>query len=334
MSSGNPAAVTESPAVPASEGGREGSFSFVPGLDGLRAIAVLGVMLFHGGAPLIGGGFMGVNVFFVLSGFLITSLLLGEWTRRLTIRLGQFWTRRARRLLPALLLLLVWVAIYAKVFATPGEFADLRLDSLSTLFYVANWHFIFGGSSYFAQTAQPSPLFHMWSLAIEEQFYIVWPPVALVMLRLGRRLRPARRLWPIFATAVIGAIASAVDMRVSYFGHASVTRLYEGTDTRCQDILVGASLAIGMAIWAQHRAPVTDPVGRRPSSVSKPRFGAPITPISAWEITSPVARVGLQVLGWSALVAFLYLWTRVTTSVPLLFEGGYLLFAVAVATVI
>ena len=224
-------------------------------------------MLFHGGAPLVGGGFLGVNMFFVLSGFLITSLLIGEWTKRLTIRLGQFWTRRARRLLPALLLMLVGVAIYAKVFATPGEFADLRLDSLSTLFYVANWHFIFGGSSYFAQTAQPSPLEHMWSLSIEEQFYIVWPPVALVMLRLGRRLRPSRRLWPIFATAVVGAIASAVDMRLSYFGHASVTRLYEGTDTRCQDILVGASLAIGMAIWAQHRPPLAERAGRRPRAV-------------------------------------------------------------------
>ena len=172
--------------------GRPISFGYVPALDGLRAIAVLGVMLYHGGAPLVGGGFLGVNMFFVLSGFLITSLLLGEWTKRMTIRLGQFWARRARRLLPALLVMLVGVAIYAKVFATPGEFADLRLDSLSTLFYVANWHFIFGGSSYFDQTAQPSPLEHMWSLSIEEQFYIVWPPVALFMLRLGRRLRPSQ----------------------------------------------------------------------------------------------------------------------------------------------
>ncbi len=332
MSSGHPAAETQSPAVP--EGGRPISFSFVPGLDGLRAIAVLGVMLFHGGAPLVGGGFLGVNMFFVLSGFLITSLLIGEWTKRLTIRLGQFWTRRARRLLPALLLVLVGVALYAKVFATPGEFADLRLDSLSTLFYVANWHFIFGGSSYFAQTAQPSPLEHMWSLSIEEQFYIVWPPVALFMLHLGSKLRPARRLWPIFATAVAGAIASAVDMRVSYFGHAAVTRLYEGTDTRCQDILVGASLAIGMAIWARHRPPLGERAARRQRPVPTPWFGVPITPITAWEIASPSVRFGLQVLGWSALAACLALWTQVTTSVPVLFEGGYLLFAVAVAMVI
>ncbi len=146
---------------------------------------------------------------------------------------------------------------------------------------MANWHFIFSGSSYFVQTSQPSPLEHMWSLSIEEQFYIVWPPVALLMLRLGRRLRPSRRLWPIFATAVVGALASAADMRFSFFDHATVTRLYEGTDTRCQDIFVGASLAIGMAIWAQHRrardravptAPELRPDAavRRPTSPSSP----------------------------------------------------------------
>ena len=142
--------------------------------------------------------------------------------------------------------MLVGVAIYAKVFAAPGEFADLRLDSLSTLFYVANWHFIFGGSNYFDLTAQPSPLAHMWSLSIEEQFYIVWPPVVLVMLRLGRKLRPV-------PPAVAGARPwrwSAPSPRpstcgCSYHGGASVMRLYEGTDTRCQDILVGAALAIG-----------------------------------------------------------------------------------------
>ena len=333
MSTGITVAETESPVVTAPAKGREIQFGYVPALDGLRAVAVLGVMLYHGGAPLVGGGFMGVNIFFVLSGFLITSLLLGEWTKRLTIHLGQFWTRRARRLLPALLVMLVGVAIYAKVFATPGEFADLRLDSLSTLFYVANWHFIFGGSSYFAQTAQPSPLEHMWSLSIEEQFYIVWPPLALVMLRLGRRLRPSRRLWPIFATAVVGALASALDMRLSYFAHASVTRLYEGTDTRCQDILVGASLAIGMAMWAQHRAPLSEPAGRR-RAAPKPWFGGAITPIRAWEIPSPPVRACLQILGWSALAGCLFLWSRVSTSVPALFKGGYFLFALGVALVI
>jgi len=181
--------------------GRTIVFGFVPALDGLRAIAVLGVLLYHGGAPLVSGGFLGVNVFFVLSGFLITTLLLGEWGEHLTLRLGAFWARRARRLLPALLLMLLGVAVLAKVFV-PGEFATLRLDSLSTLFYVANWHFIIGGADYFTSTAQPSPLGHMWSLAIEEQFYIVWPPVLLLLLHVGRRLRSSRRLWPALGVAL------------------------------------------------------------------------------------------------------------------------------------
>src|SRR3974390_641174 len=193
--------------------GRAIRFSFVPALDGIRAIAVFGVMLFHGGAPGVGGGYMGGNVFFVLSGFLLTSLLLGEGATRLTIRLGQFWARRARRLLPALLVMLVGVALYAKFFASPGQFSNLRLDPLSSLFYVANWHFIVSGSDYFNLTAQPSPLTHMWSLAIEEQFYIVWPPVVLALLHFGKRLRPSRRLWPVLGVAIAGALASALVMR-------------------------------------------------------------------------------------------------------------------------
>ncbi len=298
--------------------GRPITFGFVPALDGLRAMAVLGVMLYHGGA--LSGGFLTIDVFFVLSGFLITSLLLGEWATRLTIRLGQFWSRRARRLLPALLVMLVGVAIYAKVFANPGEFANLRLDSLSTLFYVSNWHFIVGSSNYFVVTAQTSPLAHMWSLSIEEQFYIVWPPVVLLMLHLGRRLRPSRRLWPVMATAVVGALASALEMRFAFRGGASIMRIYEGTDTRSQDILVGAALAIGMAMWAQHRREPTEPT-RAAHSASQPRRAHPsagtagavpppsmrrdyrrrgpgIKPITAWEIDSLPVRLVLQIVGW------------------------------------
>ena len=248
------------PTTPPAPLGRKIVFGYVPALDGIRAVAVLGVMLYHGGAPLSAGGFLGVNMFFVLSGFLITSLLLGEWARRLTIRLGQFWARRARRLLPALLLLLAAVAVYTRFVATPGEFASLRLDSFATLFYVANWHFIVGGSTYFAQSAQPSPLSHMWSLSIEEQFYIVWPPVVLGLLHVGRRLRPSRQLWPVLAAALAGALASAAAMRWDYVHHASVTRMYEGTDTRCQDILVGAVLAIALTMWAHHRRALPQPV--------------------------------------------------------------------------
>jgi peptidoglycan/LPS O-acetylase OafA/YrhL len=351
--------VIESVAVPSrplAPRGRTITFGFVPALDGIRAVAVLGVLLYHGGAPLSTGGFLGVNMFFVLSGFLITSLLLGEWTRRLTIRLGQFWARRARRLLPALLVVLVGVAAYAHFFATPGEFASLRLDSLSTLFYVANWHVIVGGSSYFAQAAQPSPLSHMWSLAIEEQFYIVWPPVVLTLLHLGRRLRPSRQLWPVLAVAIFGVVASATDMRWSYLHHAQVTRLYEGTDTRCQDILVGAVLAVGLTMWARHRRVLPKPVpdladlelGRIHPSAGTVGLGAPPDrrrdpqrkrgpsgqPIAAWELSSTTARWAAQVFGWAALVGLVLLWVRLNGPSGFLFGGGELAVAVASAVLI
>ncbi len=358
MSSGALATTLTDGSVSSGRGrGRPVTFGFVPALDGLRAMAVLGVMLYHGGAPFAGGGYLAIDVFFVLSGFLITSLLLGEWGSRLSIGLGQFWARRARRLLPALLVMLVGVAIYAKVFATPGEFANLRLDSLSTLFYVSNWHFIFSGSDYFNLTAQPSPLQHMWSLSIEEQFYIVWPPLVLVLLRLGRRLRPSRRLWPILVVAVSGAIASAVDMRLSFQGGASITRLYEGTDTRCQDILIGAALAIAMAMWAERRPSVPEaPVGTatvvgmershpaagttgmvppRPHRRDRHRRRGPsLRPIPAWEVDSFRGRLGLQAVGWAACLAALYLCVHLSGWSPFLFEGGYFLFALGVALVI
>ena len=125
--------------------------SYLPGLDGVRAFAVVAVMLFHGGVPHVGGGFMGVDAFFVLSGFLITSLLIGEWRQTLTIKLGAFWARRARRLLPALLLMMLFVAFFAAVIVPKGTYAALRLDALSTLLYVSNWHFILVNSNYFAQ---------------------------------------------------------------------------------------------------------------------------------------------------------------------------------------
>ena len=348
---------TEPEPASAAPRGRPISFGFVPALDGMRAIAVFGVMLYHGGAPGVGGGFLGVNVFFVLSGFLITSLLLGEWTTRLTIRLGEFWARRARRLLPALLVLLVGVAIYAKVFASPGQFPNLRLDTLSSLFYVANWHLIFAGSSYFDQTVT-SPLAHMWSLAIEEQFYIVWPPVVLVLLRLGAKLRPSRQLWPVLAVAIAGALGSALWMRFLFLHGASVTRLYEGTDTRSQDILVGAVLATALAMWARARRalpaqPVPDgrSVGRfdrvhpavGTAGVVTPRphrrdlhrrRGPSLKPITAWEIASPAMRGFLQLVGFAALASGAYLWSRLTGPSSWLFEGGFFAFAILVALVI
>ncbi|HUO48636.1 MAG TPA: acyltransferase, partial [Acidimicrobiales bacterium] len=163
--------------------------SYLPALDGVRAAAVLAVMMFHGGIPFMDGGFMGVDAFFVLSGVLITSLLIGEWRQSLTIKLGAFWARRARRLLPALLLMLIFVAFFSAVIVPKGTYPGLRLDALATLLYVSNWHFILSNSSYFNEAAASSPLLHTWSLAVEEQFYVVWPLVVLGVLRFWRSLR-------------------------------------------------------------------------------------------------------------------------------------------------
>ena len=157
----------------------------VPGLDGLRGLAVIGVLLFHSN-QLLRGGYLGVDLFFVLSGFLITSILIEEHKRAGTINLKAFWIRRARRLLPALLALMPTVALYARTLAKPSELPSLRGDALATLAYVANWRAIFVKRSYWEMFAAPSPLEHTWSLAIEEQFYVVWPLVVVGLLLWGR----------------------------------------------------------------------------------------------------------------------------------------------------
>ena len=140
---------------------------------------MLAVIAYHTPYVWAKGGFLGVDTFFVLSGFLITTLLVLEWQRAQSIALVAFWGRRVRRLLPALLLVIVFVAIYGWVAIPPYELTKLRLDGLSGLFYVANWRFIVSGQSYFDLMSAPSPIRHLWSLAIEEQFYLVWPLVVL-----------------------------------------------------------------------------------------------------------------------------------------------------------
>ncbi|HMD46366.1 MAG TPA: acyltransferase family protein [Acidimicrobiales bacterium] len=293
------------------------NLSYIPGLDGARAFAVLGVMAFHGGVSFMSAGFLGVDAFFVLSGFLITSLLIAEWQRIATIRLGTFWARRARRLLPALLLVLLAVAAYAAFVVPRGTYPGLRLDSLSTLFYVANWHFILTGSDYFNQTGLPSPLTHTWSLAIEEQFYLVWPIVVLVVLRLTRTLRP------LLAVAAGGAVASAVWMAVLYPAGGNLTRLYYGTDTHAQCLLVGATMAIGLAMLAQRR--------RAGGWVAS---GPVVGGDPAWAAGTSSGRAALIALGLAGFGASAYLWTHLDGSSPFLYQGGFLVVALATAAVL
>jgi peptidoglycan/LPS O-acetylase OafA/YrhL/lysophospholipase L1-like esterase len=213
------------------------------GLDGLRGVAVLAVMLYHGGVSWMQGGFFGVDLFFVLSGFLITSLLLEEQRRAGSIGLGGFWSRRIRRLLPALLLLIAGVAVYAWLVSTPEARPGVRNDVFATLGYVANWHFIAEQTNYFAQAASPSPLAHTWSLAIEEQFYLVWP---LLVLLLGRG---RGRLVRVGLLALAGWAASATAMALLFHPGANPSREYYGTDTRSQVLMAGALTAVLVAAF-------------------------------------------------------------------------------------
>ncbi len=165
----------------------------IRGLDGIRALSVLAIIAFHTGLNSVPGGFYGVDSFFVLSGFLITSLLVREWGGSGTIRLRRFWAGRARRLLPALFLLIAVIGIVLAVVPTVLATPHVLGDAFSTMFYVSNWYSIHTGVTYFSLSTQPSPLLHTWSLAIEEQFYLVWPLVVLGVLTIGTKGRTSRR---------------------------------------------------------------------------------------------------------------------------------------------
>jgi peptidoglycan/LPS O-acetylase OafA/YrhL len=205
----------------------------------VRGIAVAVVLLFHGGFAWAKGGYLGVSTFFTLSGFLITGILVSEWSASGGIVLSRFWARRFRRLLPALLVAVGVVCVYAKVLAPADQLANIRADGLAALGYVANWRFIVSGQSYAALFAAPSPLLHVWSLAIEEQFYVVYPLLVFGVLVLGRGRRSV--LAGVLATL---AVASVVTSFVLGSDH---TRTYYGTDTRAVELLLGALLAIWVA---------------------------------------------------------------------------------------
>ncbi|HSJ22537.1 MAG TPA: acyltransferase, partial [Nocardioidaceae bacterium] len=209
-----------------------------PALDGVRALAVFGVLVFHFGAGWLPGGFIGVDVFFALSGFLITSLLIREYRQTGRVDLWAFWGRRARRLLPALLLLLGVLAGWAAWVASPMTAASLRGDAMAALLYVANWRFVTTEAAYTATTDQ-SVLLHTWSLGVEEQWYLLLPLLLLGMLRWAGR--PLRGLgWALAVTWV----ASACLMTMLWSSGAGFERVYYGTDTRLFTLVSGALLAL------------------------------------------------------------------------------------------
>jgi peptidoglycan/LPS O-acetylase OafA/YrhL len=228
-------------------------YPYRPALDGVRAFAVAAVVLFHAGVPGIPGGFLGVDAFFVLSGFLITSLLLAERDRAGRISLSGFWGRRARRLLPALLVVLIAVVVVGQFLLPAVDLRLLRGDGLSALVYVANWRMIYrGGADYFAQTSDPSPLQHTWSLGIEEQFYLFWPLIVVgAMTWLANRGSDTRRARIVLLLLTLAGIIASAGAAARLFNPASVNRAYFGTDSRGQELLIGCALALLLSLVGQ-----------------------------------------------------------------------------------
>ena len=282
-------------------GRRAGEMGYLPGLDGIRALAVLGVLLYHGDLTWMRGGFLGVDVFFVLSGFLITTLIVEEYSRSGRIDFKRFYLARARRLLPALLLMLVIVGMLA-AFIYRDSAATFRADAIASLFYVTNWWFIISDASYFEAIGRPPFLQHLWSLAVEEQFYLVWPALALVLLKWrGRR--------GVFYVAFAGALASTAWMAFlaitnGYPQEADPSRAYFGSDSHIMGLLLGAALAM---VW-------------RPGRLS--------THLTAG------AKALITGIGVAALLVVIYFFWQVGEYSNFLYRGGFLVLSAVVCVLI
>lgn len=240
----------------------------VPALDGLRAVAMLLVLGYHlGGLTKFAGGWVSMDVFFALSGFLITSLLVGEQHRTGTVSLRRFYVRRFRRLGPALVVILSAVMVWAWMRGGVETCSTLRREAVSTLLYVANWNLIVTDRSYFA-SFQESPLLHTWSLALEEQFYVVWPLLFVLLARLTR-MRPARML------AVLGALLAASALWMAFVSRhgGDASRAYFGSDTRAQALIAGCMLAVAVGPGG---------VRRRPSPAAATAIG--LAAVAAWAV--------------------------------------------------
>jgi peptidoglycan/LPS O-acetylase OafA/YrhL len=297
---------------------------YSPGLDGMRAIAVVAVMIYHANATWLPGGFLGVEMFFVISGYLITLLLIAERERSSHVSLRHFWLRRARRLLPALfttmLIVTAWTALFER-----DALGQLRGDVLAGTTYVSNWYQIWVGLGYTAQ-ADFAPLRHLWSLAVEEQFYLVWPILMIVLLhRHGTRSIAAVSRWLVVAAVGITVLA-ALAVHPGTIGEPSTTpdaywfvggraiskldTLYLGTFWRAPALLLGAALAM---VWRPY-AVARGPLARRGR---------------AFDV---LAVAGLATFAWTCWN--LHLVTDAGAADPRLFRGGMLLATVATLVLI
>ena len=293
-----PSAGTEHPQA----GSGDARLPHLPALDGLRGAAVVGVILFHAGFSWARGGFLGVSSFFTLSGFLITALLLREHRQSDRVSLGTFWIRRARRLLPAAIASLVLAQAVTLALGDVGQRKGLGFDTLGALVYGANWRSVIAGQSYASLFEAPSPLLHFWSLAVEEQFYLLYPLVVFgVLVAMGWS---RRRFVAVLAVAAAASVALMVGLapRLGW----SVDRLYYGTDTRMAELLAGALLAGCIA----HRLSAG---GLRTSRAS----GA------------LVAAGGVLGLG-----VIIVMWNQATHESPWLYHGGLVAYSLATVAVV
>lgn len=275
---------------------------YMPGLDGLRAIAVVGVIVYHLGIDALPGGLLGVSVFFTLSGYLITDLLLTQFGSG-TFTLKSFWIARFRRLMPALFVVLVVVTAWVTVIG-PHQGPDFRTAAGSAAVYVNNWWLVFREVSYFAQFDAPGPLNHLWSLSVEEQFYIVWPLLLLGGTKVVHELRPG---WirPRLALVVLGLAAVSFALMVAlYEPGADPSRVYYGTDTRAAELLIGAALA---AIWPSQKLRAT---------------------------VSDGARNAIDAVGVVGLVGIGAMFVLADEFSPFLYRGGFVLLAIIVVATV
>lgn len=270
---------------------------YMPGIDGLRALSVLAVIAYHLNLKWAQGGLLGVGIFFVISGYLITDQIMSEWKKRGSLNLINFWIRRARRLLPAMIAMLLFVALWL-LCADSSRLEALKGDFLSSLFYVNNWYLIFHKVSYFESFGPASPIGHLWSLSIEEQFYMVWPLLLVLGLKTTRRRGK-------LALMILGfAAVSALAMAMIYVPGTDPSRVYYGTDTRAFALLIGAALAI---IWPSQKLS---------------------------EHVSGGERAILDIIGVLGIVVLLFLMYRINEYDNSLYRGGFVLVSFIAAAVI
>lgn len=214
-----------------------GTKRYMPGLDGLRALSVIAVIAYHLNLAWASGGFLGVGIFFTLSGYLITDQLIMQWQSSRKINLKNFWLRRLRRLAPAVLFMLMIVYLWLLVFDRP-RLSTFQNELAPVIFYFHNWWLIFHKVSYFDSFGLQSPIGHLWSLAVEAQFYFLWPIILVILLHFVSKRRS------LIYSILIGAIASILAMALIYQPGADPSRVYFGTDTRAFALLIGAAFAV------------------------------------------------------------------------------------------